>query len=287
MVKFADFSDEKEKWITFVDSDFYPDYLESALINYKPTEERFSELLSEAKDSEDLLKKIQEEQPKLRIQLLRVFRKYVSPDTSVEMLKVKGKTDKIISTFGKRFRKLTEVIEKFNTRPKPDEALAAVLHEYKDRGQKGYSLTGTFFNWFEEKFGDEYEIKGPVGAGKDIELSTIYKDYPKTRPVDFIIFHKETKKPVVIGLARYDSDRGGAQEDDRTGGYGNVIKEIDSYFEDKEINIKIVFLNDGPGLTLGSMWRDYASLEEMGNGDVIVITLKMLDTRLTKEWLEK
>ena len=42
MVKFGDFADEKEKWITFVDTEFYPDYLESAMLDYKPTEERFS-----------------------------------------------------------------------------------------------------------------------------------------------------------------------------------------------------------------------------------------------------
>lgn len=287
MVYFRDFIDEKEKWITFVDSEFYPDYLDDALLNYAPTEERFAQLLDKAKDSENLYKLICKERLKLRIQLLRMFRKYVSPDTSVEMLKIISKSDKIIETFGNRFRLLPQVIEKFNSRPKPDEALAAVLHEYKDRGQKGYSLTGTFFNWFEEKFGDEFFIDGPIGAGKDIELNTIFTDYPKSRPVDFIIFKKLSKIPVIIGFARYDSDRGGAQEDDRTGGYGNAIREIDSYFENKNINIKILFLNDGPGLTLGSMWRDYANLEKMGNGDVMVLTLKMLETRLTKEWMLK
>lgn len=38
-------------------------------------------------------------------------------------------------------------------------------------------------------------------------------------------------------------------------------------------------------------FRDYASsacmhLEEIGDGRVMVVTFKMLDTRLTKEWIE-
>jgi hypothetical protein len=285
MVKFGDYSNEKEKWITFVDSPYYPDILESAVLNYEPTEKRFGELLDSATDSANLYMLIIREHQRLRIQLLRVFRKYVSPDTSVEMLKRVGKADDLLDNFGHRFRPLDKVIEKFNSRPVPDIALAAILNEYKDRGQKGYTLTGVFFNWFVDNYGEEFSISGPIGAGKDIDLKQIFDDYPKSRPVDFIIHEIKSSNPIVIGFARYDSDRGGAQEDDRTGGYGNVIKEIDTYFENKEIDIKIVFLNDGPGLTLGSMWRDYASLEEMSDGDVMVLTLKMLGTRLTREWL--
>ncbi|MFM6357623.1 MAG: hypothetical protein ACKPH7_13435 [Planktothrix sp.] len=45
-------------------------------------------------------------------------------------------------------------------------------------------------------------------------------------------------------------------------------------------------MNDGPGLTLGSMWNDYASLETAGKGRVMVCTLKMLDERFTRDWLE-
>lgn len=50
---------------------------------------------------------------------------------------------------------------------------------------------------------------------------------------------------------------------------------------------KVVFLNDGPGLLLGSMWRDYAEIEKLGKGKILVTTLRMLDERLTKDWLEK
>ena len=50
--------------------------------------------------------------------------------------------------------------------------------------------------------------------------------------------------------------------------------------------MKIVFLNDGPGLLLGSMWRDYALLEELGKGRIRVLTLRMVPDRLTRKWLE-
>jgi hypothetical protein len=45
-------------------------------------------------------------------------------------------------------------------------------------------------------------------------------------------------------------------------------------------------LNDGPGLILGSMWDDYADLEQNGQSRVMVCTLKMLDERFTQSWLD-
>lgn len=62
----------------------------------------------------------------------------------------------------------------------------------------------------------------------------------------------------------------------------NILKYANTY----QLPLKVFFLNDGPGLTLGSMWNDYASLETDGNGRVMVCTLKMLDERFTKDWLE-
>jgi len=43
-------------------------------------------------------------------------------------------------------------------------------------------------------------------------------------------------------------------------------------------------VNDGPGLLLGSMWRDYAEIEKL-SPDVLVATIRMLDERLTAAWL--
>ena len=90
---------------------------------------------------------------------------------------------------------------------------------------------------------------------------------------------------LAIGLARYDSDRGGAQEDDRTGGYNNCAKEILAYTSSKGLKTKVIFLNDGPGLLLGSMWDDYSKLEKINSDRIMVLTLRMLDERLTEEWL--
>jgi hypothetical protein len=47
----------------------------------------------------------------------------------------------------------------------------------------------------------------------------------------------------------------------------------------------VIFINDGPGLLLGSMWDDYSSLESMETGKIIVLTLRMIPERITREWL--
>jgi hypothetical protein len=105
------------------------------------------------------------------------------------------------------------------------------------------------------------------------------------RPVDFVIFAPKKRGVLAIGLARYDSDRGGAQEDDRTGGYKNAADEILAFCDKKGLFTKVIFLNDGPGLLLGSMWDDYSYLEESRKGRILVLTLRMIPDRITMEWL--
>ena len=286
-MRFRDYTDAAAKWITFVEGEFYPDSINSAIPVYQPVLRKFGDILREERDSTELLRRIAAvRSPKQRVQLLRVFRKYVSPDTSVEMLKKKTKIPEIIQEFGDRFRDIVTVRTLFEERPDPDEALVAILNEYRERGQKGYALTATFFEWFVAHHGEKFELHGPTGAGKDINLLDWLPDYPKDRrPVDFIITRVGESYPLVIGLARYDSDRGGAQEDDRISGYRNVVNEVLPYSEEKNIPLKLLFVNDGPGLLLGSMWRDYCELEEYGRGRVMVATLKMLQDRLTAEWI--
>ena len=285
MKSFADYKQDAPNQITMANGAFYPDILEQACELYKPVFVYFGQLLKVSASSELLLKEITKlSQTWMRIQLLRIFRKYVSPDTSVEMLKAKNKIPMVCDTFGKSFRPINIVQKMFNSRPLPDEALSAILWEYKDRGQKGYSLTETFFNMFQSKF-SSYTIIGPKRAGTDVQLKDVFVDYPNpARPVDFVI--RDTKGEVVaIGFARYDSDRGGAQEDDRTGGYNNCVKEILSYTTKKRLRTKIIFLNDGPGLLLGSMWDDYSKLEKINLHKIMVLTLRMFNERLTEQWL--
>lgn len=220
----------------------------------------------------------------MRIQLARVFRKYVSPETPVEMLKKKTQAQAICEQFGKGFRPIQKVQAAFMSRPMPDEALCAVLWEYRERGKKGYDLTDRFFIMFREFF-PNLAIHGPERAGKDILMGTVFKDYPKpSRPVDFVIC--AGKRVLAIGLARYDSDRGGAQEDDRTGGYKSCADELLGYAKANRLSYKLIFLNDGPGLLLGSMWDDYAYLERSWPGKIIVTTLRMIPERITLEWLK-
>ncbi len=251
---------------------------------YEPILVLFGKLLKTSESSSRLFMNLTDiKEGWTRIQLARVSRKYVSPYIPVEMLKKKTRAQEICDQFGYSFRPIQEVQAAFASRPIPDEALCALLWEYKDRGKKGYDLTDRFFNIFREQF-PALTIRGPERAGKDILLGTVFKNYPKpNRPADFVIYDRE--HVLVIGFARYDSDRGGAQEDDRTGGYQNCANEVLGYAKTHRVKVKLIFLNDGPGLLLGSMWDDYASLERSWQGKIMVMTLRMVPERLTLNWI--
>src|SRR5260370_15159998 len=141
--------------------------------------------------------------------------------------------------------------------------------------EKGYNLTVRFFELFRSEF-PGLTIIGPEQAGRDVPMGEVFKDYPSPkRPVDFVIYDNDGFTVLAIGLARYDSDRGGAQEDDRTGGYQNCADELLGYAKKKGLKLKVIFLNNGPGLLLGSMWDDYAALEERCPGKILVLTRRM------------
>ncbi len=59
MQSFAEYEAEKWKWITAIDTNFYPDHFPAALKLYKPVIDRFRELASEAPSSIELLRTIQ------------------------------------------------------------------------------------------------------------------------------------------------------------------------------------------------------------------------------------
>lgn len=281
---FADYKPDGHNWITLATGEYYPDILKDACELYKPVLVMFGQMLKFSESSTRLFMTISEVPDGwMRVQLARVFRKYVSPETPVEMLKKKTKAKEICEQFGRGFRAIQEVQAAYTTRPVPDEALCAVLWEYRERGKKGYDLTERFFTLFRSHF-SSLTIRGPERAGKDILMGTVFKDYPKpNRPVDFVIYDREDV--LAIGLARYDSDRGGAQEDDRTGGYRNCADEVLNYAQRHRLKTKVIFLNDGPGLLLGSMWDDYAALEQSWAGKIRVVTLRMVPERITLEWL--
>jgi hypothetical protein len=282
---FRDYKAEASNWITLATGEFYPDILVDACNLYRPVLELFSQLLKSSESSVRLLVATTEiSQPWMRVQLARVFRKYVSPNTPVEMLKKKRSVEWICKEFGKYFRPIHEVQAAFDSRPLPDEALCAILWEYKDRGIKGYDMTERMFELLRSQF-NNYAFIGPERAGRDVLLGEVFPAYPKPdRPADFIIMDGDNI--LAVGFARYDSDRGGAQEDDRTGGYLNASREVLEYAKSKGLKTKVIFVNDGPGLLLGSMWDDYSYLEETAE-NVIVVTLRMIADRITEEWLNK
>ena len=283
---FLDYKDDGHNWITLSTGEFYPDILEDATALYGPVLATFKRLLLSSESSTRLFLQIVDVgQPWMRIQLCRVFRKYVSPATPVEMLKRKTKALETCDQFGHQFRPIQEVQSAFLGRPLPDEALCAILWEYKNRGQSGYDLTDRFFTMFRTRYPD-LNIEGPQRAGYDIRMGNVFRSYPNpNRPVDFVIYDQNGRDVVAVGQARYDSDRGGAQEDDRTGGYRDCTNEILFFAQERNLNVKVIFVNDGPGLLLGSMWNDYAAIEESWPGKIMVLTLRMVPVRLSREWL--
>lgn len=281
---FADYKQDGHIWVTLANGEYYPDILKEACELYKPVLVMFGQLLKTSESSIHLFLQISSiKESWMRIQLARVFRKYVSPETPVEMLKKKSIAQEITERFGSGFRPIHEVHAAYISRPIPDEALCAILWEYKDRGKKGYDLTDRFFMLFRSSF-PQLTIKGPERAGKDILMGSIFDTYPNpNRPIDFVIYKEH--QVLAIGLARYDSDRGGAQEDDRTGGYQNCADEVLRFAAAHKLKTKMIFLNDGPGLLLGSMWNDYAKLENSWPDKILVTTLRMVSERLTLDWL--
>lgn len=281
---FADYKKDASNWITLAGGEYYPDILKDACLLYKPVLVLFGQIVKSSESSSRLFLAIAElSEPWMRVQLLRVFKRYVCPVLPVEMTKRKTKAAAFENEFSNKFRPINEVQKAFSSRPLRDEVICALLWEYKDRGKKGYDLTERFFELFRSNF-QGLQIIGPERAGRDILMREVFENYPNpTRPIDFVI--KDKYKILAIGLARYDSDRGGAQEDDRTGGYSNCANEFLHYARKSKIDTKIIFVNDGPGLLLGSMWNDYSTLEKSWHGKIMVLTLRMVTERITKEWL--
>ena len=121
---FRDYRSEGHIWITLLTGEYYPDMLVSACRLYGPVLSHFQDLLRRSSSSESLFVSITDVRPQwMRIQLCRVFRKYVSPDTPVEMLKIKSKATTICREYGGDFRHISKVQEMFESRPLPDEAL--------------------------------------------------------------------------------------------------------------------------------------------------------------------
>lgn len=107
---FADYKPDGRNWITLATGEYFPDILKDACTLYEPVLVLFGQLLRSSESSTRLMMLIAEQTDGwMRVQLARVFRKYVSPETPVEMLKQKSKAAKICEEFGKGFRPVNEV----------------------------------------------------------------------------------------------------------------------------------------------------------------------------------
>ncbi len=132
------------------------------------------------------------------------------------MSKRKSKIPDIIRDFGYRFRAIGQVKKNLQSRPIPDQTLMAILLEQSTRGQKGYDLTESFFLWFNKLFSKDYLIRGPVRAGRYVMLNEVLDNWQNKTPADILISPLDDT-PLGVGFARYDSKRGGSQEDEITG----------------------------------------------------------------------
>ena len=66
-------------------------------------------------------------------------------------------------------------------------------------------------------------------------MGELFEDYPKPdRPVDFVLMHKD--KPIAVGLARYDSDRG---EPKKTTGQVSIVIAPTKLFSIQRQQVKI------------------------------------------------
>jgi hypothetical protein len=280
------------KVITPIDSTIrFPEVLDILIDKYDHPIEVFCQLIKDSKSSAEMLAKIRSKDRSAdeRMALLKMYRRCVSPVLDTEATKKikKISTDSLVETYGETFKPISKLRSQFSDLPKEYRyALAALIGEYDTRGQLGYQLTGAFFDWFEIHFADQYIIEGPRGAGPDIELSEIYPDYKGSFPCDFVIRRHSDREVVAIGFARYDSTRGGAQSDDRTGGNANKVDKAKAFDQKTPTRLKMIFLSDGPGLTHGDTWEESCILDGQWDGRVRVVTLKLAATRITPDWLE-
>lgn len=280
------------KIITPIDSTIrFPEILEVLYEKYADAIETFCQLIRESDSSGEVLQKIRQPQRDAdeRMALLKMYRRCVSPVLDTETTKKikKISTEMLIEAYGPTFKPIAKLKSQFEElSPESRFALAALIGEYDTRGQSGYQLTGLFFDWFENHFEKQYQIEGPRGAGRDIELSTLYPDFKSAFPCDFVVRRFSDQEIVAIGFARYDSTRGGAQSDDRTGGNANKVEKAKAFDTFTTSKLKMIFLSDGPGLMHGDTWEEACQLEGQWDGRVRVITLKLAPKRITAEWLE-
>ncbi|WP_080395508.1 hypothetical protein [Pseudomonas syringae] len=285
----SDYSYDPHQIITPIDlATRFPEVLDISIGRYHADINLFRQLANGSSSSSELLAKIRESKfnAKQRMTLLKIFRRCVCPIVDTEMAKkLKVQTSILVLNYGEYFKDIGVVQTQFNNFTHAHEAaLAALVGEYDTRGQSGYVLTGWFFDWFNLEYSGAFNISGPRGAGKDIELRTLYDSYEGDFPCDFVITDNNSII-CAVGFARYDATRGGAQSDDRTGGNADKVSKASAFCAEYGHRFRIIFLSDGPGLAHKDTWLEACRLDNSWDGAVRVTTLKTAPSRITKDWL--
>ncbi len=288
---FSTIQDPESKVTAIQSSPTFPEFLEGRYNRYSEHINLFSSLIQASNSSSQLLEKIRDPNnfkgPK-RMPLLKLFRRCVSVVIDTEKSKkISTPTSLFVDNYKDTFKDIDVLKQQFtNMSEKAKYSLTSLIGEYDDRGHQGYILTDLFFTWFETKFDKVFTLEGPRGAGNDIQLKSLLKDFPSDYPCDFIIKDKSNGELLAVGFARYDSTRGGSQSDDRTGGNNDKVMKANEYFSNDGSKFKIMFISDGPGLTHRDTWEEACILDGKLDGDVRVSTLKLADERITEDWLK-
>ncbi|WP_413664016.1 hypothetical protein ACG1BZ_00855 [Microbulbifer sp. CNSA002] len=268
----------------------FPEFVEGRFNRYIEFVDLFQSLIMSSSSSAELLNKIRDPaayKNHVRMSLLKLFRRCVSTVIDTEKSKkIKVPTSMFVEYYGHTFKDINLLKRQFSDMPDKDKyALTTLIGEYDDRGKQGYILTDQFFTWFEDKFSEKFTIEGPRGAGKDIQLQSIFNSFESDYPCDFIIRDIENNDVLAVGFARYDSTRGGSQSDDRTGGNNDKVMKADEFIKSSSANFKVLFLADGPGLTHRDTWNEACILDGKLNDRVRVSSLKLANERITEDWL--
>lgn len=287
------FSDNRESIVTTIDTNLkFPESIERNTSKYFDEINEFFSIALKSNSSSSLLEEIRSTKysSSKRMTFLKLFRRCISTVLDTEKTKkIRAIPTKVLTdNYSESFKKIEVFKEQIKNFKEPEiNVLCSLLGEYDSRGTQGYELTNIFFNWFEETFKDEYKIFGPIGAGRDIELNTIFTDFNGSYPCDFIIRETASEKVCCVGFARYDSTRGGAQSDDRTGGNANKVDKAKKYQNRSGNKFRMFFLSDGPGLTHKDTWEESCTLDELWEDNVRVCSIKTAKLGLRKDWLKE
>ncbi len=269
----------------------FPEFMLQRMNSYENEISTFQDLIITSTSSAHLLERIRTPRAfdaNMRMSLLKLFRRCVSTVCDTEATKkiTKIDTSVFVENYGDTFKDIAVLQDQFcSLSIQHRAALSALLGEYDKRGEQGYVLTDIFFDWVERHYNGQITIEGPRGAGKDVELSTIFPEFTGDYPCDFVLRRADTNAPVAVGFARYDSTRGGSQSDDRTGGNSDKVTKAMRFYDETGHDFKIIFLSDGPGLTHVDTWQEACTLDGQWNDNVRVVTLRLAGQKLTLDWL--